>query len=118
MSYEALVNEFAECVDSQSRSIEQGDAKSGNDYAKRYIAAFEKLRDAGDSGRDALAMLFDDHRPAVRIMAASFLLRHSEKEAMEVLKRDSREPGLVGFGAQQALQRWQEGTWNLDPVER
>ena len=115
MTVDELVVEFADCVAGQSTCIKQGDATMGNMYAKRYIAAFEKLRSHGDAGRAALTVLFDDPRADVRVMAASYLLRHAEKAAIAVLKAESQKPGLAGFGAEQALERWTDGTWRLDP---
>jgi hypothetical protein len=115
MTIESLVKEFGDCVAAQSICIEQGDADTGNEYAKRYINAFKKLRSFGDAGRDALTKLLDDSRADVRVMAASFLLRHAEEKAKAVLSAEAEGPGLVAFGAQQALERWKDGTWALDP---
>jgi len=117
MNIEALIQEFGDCVAAQSRCIEEGDAKTGNAYAERYAAAFDQLRKYGNAGRNALAMLMDDGRADVRVMAAAFLLRHSEEKALSVLRREAQAPGLVGFGAEQALERWKDGTWSLDPED-
>ncbi|MDD9943821.1 MAG: hypothetical protein OXU20_22460 [Myxococcales bacterium] len=116
MTVDQLVREFGDCVSAQSKCIERGDANAGNDYAQRYIKAFEKLRSHGDAGRDALAILMDDTRPDVRVMSASFLLRYSEEKAKAVLQQEASKSGLIAFGAQQALERWQDGTWALDPA--
>ena len=59
-------------------------------------------------------MLMNDTRPDVRVMSASFLLRHSEAKA--VLEAEASKPGFVAFGARQALERWHDGTWALDPA--
>ena len=48
-------------------------------------------------------------------MAAAYLLRHSGDAARVVLEAAARDKGLVAFGAAQALKRWEEGTWDLDP---
>jgi hypothetical protein len=112
------VNEFARSVAAQSEAIAMGDATIGNGFAKRYIAAFEKLRDHGDAGRDALAALLSHPRADVRVMAAAFLLRHCEARARAVLESEATGEGLTAFGAAQALQRWKEGTWSLDPVQK
>lgn len=110
-----LVVEFGNCVAAQSRCIENGDAREGNGYAERYIAAFDKLRSHGDAGRNALAVLLEDKRADVRITAAAFLLRHIEKKAVAVLTVEAQKSGLAGFEAEQALERWRDGTWALDP---
>jgi hypothetical protein len=112
MTNEELVAEFAECVAAQSR---EADPEIGNEYARRYVRAFEALRAVGDTGRDALAALFVDPRPKVRVMAASFLLRHSSEKARRVLEEVAAGKGLVALSAKQALEKWADGTWELDP---
>jgi Domain of unknown function (DUF2019) len=103
-------------VVAQADSIGRGDANSGNQHAKAYMAAFDRLRSAGDEGRDALSVLLQHDRPAVRVKAAAYLLRHRTREAKEVLASEARGKGLTAFTAQQVLKRWEEGVWNLDPL--
>ena len=110
-----LVREFADNVAAQSDAIARGDHKTGNKHAKRYIQAFMALRELGNAGRDALAPLMHEGRDDVREMAAAYLLRHRHDEARVVLEKLARGDGLVAFAAGQALQRWNEGTWQLDP---
>lgn len=112
-----LVQEFADSVAAQTDAIWRGDSKTGNKYAKRYIRAFEELKKLGDEGRDALLPLFLHSRKDVRVSAAAFLLRHRTAEALAVLEAEARGEGLVSFEAEQALQRWRDGTWSLDPSE-
>jgi hypothetical protein len=114
MGMDELVAEFANCVENQKVLMDQGDPDEGNKYAKRYVSAFEKLREFGDDGRNALMRLFTDPRTEVRVMAASYLLRHCEADAKDVLEREAKGAGLVAFGASQALMRWEDGTWALD----
>ena len=111
-----LVEEFADCVAAQSDAMAAGDARKGNAYAKRYVAAFKQLRERGDEGRDALAALLTHERADVRVMAAAFLLRHCGERARAVLETEAKGKGLVAFGAAQALERWADGTWALDPL--
>jgi hypothetical protein len=51
-------------------------------------------------------------------MAAAFLLRHRHAEARAVLTTLGARVGMIGFGAKQALARWADGTWQLDPEDR
>ncbi len=115
MNLDELVEEFAKCVRAQSDAIANSDPVTGNKFAARYIAAFEELRAYGNTGRDALAILLDDGRPDVKVMAAALLLRHCEERAKAVLEAEAKGTGLVAFGAEQALKRWEEGSWTLDP---
>jgi hypothetical protein len=110
------VEQFADAVAQQTEALRQNDYQTGNKHAKRCIAAFEKLRVFGDPGRDALASLLVHTRGDVRAMAACFLLRHRTQEAMEVLRTEAAGGGLTAFGASEAIKRWEEGSWNLDPL--
>jgi hypothetical protein len=114
-SLDALVGEFAENVAKQTEAIDRGDAKESNRCADRYIRAWNQLRSRGDTGRKALCRLFDHERPDVRTSAAAFLLRFRTREATRVLTEVAKGKGLAAFEASQALQRWKEGDWHLDP---
>ena len=111
---DALVEKFADNVVKQTDATARGDARSGNKYAKRYIAAFEQLCSLGDQGRDALVVLLEHARADVRVMAAAFLLRHRTTEALAVLREASAGEGLIAFQAAQTIKRWEDGTWALD----
>lgn len=110
-----LVEQFARGVAKQTESIKAGDHKASNFHAKKYLAAFRSLSEIGDEGRDALADLLEDERDDVRVMAASFLLRHRHGQARHVLEEAANGEGIVALGAQETLKRWEEGAWSLDP---
>jgi hypothetical protein len=44
MTLEYLVNQLADCIGAQSEATDSSDAAAGNDYAKGYIAAFDRIR--------------------------------------------------------------------------
>ncbi len=115
MSLEKLVDAFAQHAAAQTDAIWRGDAKTGNKHAKKVNAAFDKLCAHGNPGRDALVALFMHPRMDVRIKAAAFLLRHRTEAAKAVVKEAAQGEGLVAFAASEALKRWEEGTWALDP---
>jgi Domain of unknown function (DUF2019) len=112
---EDLARQFAESVADQTRAIGRGDHRSDNRSAKRALRVFCQLRSLGDVGRDALLPLLRHERADVRITAAAFLLRHRTAEAQVVLEAEARGEGFSAFEARQALERWKEGTWALDP---
>jgi Domain of unknown function (DUF2019) len=112
-----LVDEFAQAVADQTDAVWRGEHREGNKHAKRYLAAFQKLRAIGDAGRDALVPLLNHERMDVRVMAATFLLRHRTTESMSVLRQAAKGPGLVAFEAAEAIKRWNEGAWALDPAD-
>lgn len=51
----------------------------------------------------------------VRTAAATYLLRYRTAEAKAVLEEAAKGEGLIPFEAQEALKRWAEGAWSLDP---
>lgn len=114
---EKLVRDFATAVAAQTEALRVGCATTGNKHATRYIRAFQALRALGDPGRDALVPLLSDDRKDVRGMAAAVLLRHRHDEARRVLEALSTGEGLAAFGASETLKRWDEGTWQLDPLD-
>jgi len=114
IDFAGLVEQFAENVAAQTNAIWRGDARTGNKHAKKYMAAFDKLRAHGDAGRDALTVLLQHPRMDVRVAAAAYLLRYKTAKSMAVLKEAAKGQGLVPFEAGQALKRWEEGTWALD----
>ena len=111
---EDLVSEFAQHVSAQTESIWKGDAKTGNKHARKYIAAFAKLREHGDDGREALCVLLRHPSMDVRTFAAVYLLRYKTAEAKAVLEEAAKGKGLIPFEASEALKRWEEGAWALD----
>ncbi|HEX8439080.1 DUF2019 domain-containing protein [Archangium sp.] len=115
MSLGKLVNDFSRHVAAQTDAVFRGDARTGNLHAKRYVAAFEKLRGHGDAGRAALMVLLTHPRMDVRVAAAAHLLRYRTAEAKAVLQEVAKGEGLAAFEAQEALKRWEEGAWALDP---
>jgi Domain of unknown function (DUF2019) len=114
MEMGSLAEEFARNVAAQTDAIWRGDRKGGNKYAKRYMAAYKKLRDQGEAGRDALAGLLAHSRMDVRVYAAIFLLSDRPEQAKPVLEEAAKGEGLIPFEASQALKYWEAGTWSLD----
>jgi hypothetical protein len=114
MNLQDTAEDFARNVAAQTDAIMRGDSKFGNRCAKRYTAAFKKLRDHGEAGRDALAALFVHPRMDVRVYAAVFLLSERPEQAKPVLEEAARGEGLIPFEASQALKHWNAGTWSLD----
>lgn len=115
MTLEDLVGKFAQHTIAQTSAIFRGDAKTGNKHARQRYAAFKKLCAHGNAGRDALTVLLTHPNMDVRTMAATYLLRHRTAEAKAVLEEAARGQGLIAFEAGEALKRWEEGTWALDP---
>ena len=115
MNLEDIAADFARHVAAQTDAIMRGERSKGRDKeAKRYIAAYKKLRDHGEPGRDALARLLTHSRMDVRVYAAGCLLGDRPEQALPVLREAAKGEGLIPFEASQALKYWDEGTWSLD----
>jgi|SRR5215217_2719534 len=115
MTLEELVEQFARNVASQTDAIRRGDSRTGNRHAKQYIAALQQLREHGNAGREALAVLLKHPRTDIRATAAGFLLRYRTAEAKAVLEEAAKEGGIGALDAIMTLRHWENGTWALDP---
>lgn len=114
---EQLLEDFAQNVAAETdAAFFKANAKLANKHAKQVAAIFRKLKTHGDNGREALSTLFTHPRMDVRVAAAVYLLRYKTVEAKAVLQEAAKGEGLVPFEAQEALKRWEEGTWALDPA--
>lgn len=114
--FQEIVEAFVAAVTAQTEAIEKGDSQAANKHGTAYVSAFGELRQRGQAGRDALATLLTHDRAEVRVMAASFLLRHSGQQARAVLEAEAKGKGLAAFGALVQSRRHQKP--NLDSSPR
>ncbi len=94
--------------------MQRGDWAANNHWVRKQVKVFRKVVELGTPVRDELLKLLDHENPVVAKSAATFSLKYATERSTEVLKRIAKEPGIVGFEAQQALLRWQEGSWQLE----
>ncbi len=109
-----VVSAFAEAAKLHYQAILAGNYKVTNKHAKAIEKAFRKIAAMGPEARQALLDKVDDGDSAVAVMAATFSLKFDTERALNALRRISSDPGLMGLRAQQAIQRWEEGTWQLE----
>jgi|GEM_PF-452865 len=109
-----IVNEFADAAIKQGNHTEAGKWNKANKEIGRMNHLFDELLFSGIEGLHALLALTESHNKSVALMAAVYLLRYYPEPCLSVLDRLANESGLIGFGAQQAIQRWKEGHWDLD----
>lgn len=64
-----------------------------------------------ERGTDRFLTLLDHPDAAVSGMAAVYAMREDPERCCAVLAKLAQVPGLIGFRAQVALQRWQAGEW-------
>jgi hypothetical protein len=104
-----LVEVFASAVIAQNQCISEGDAKTGNRHAERYIKAARSLLAAGADSITRFAGLLQHTDPGVRVMAAAFLLKDRTAEAVAALRPLADGEGIVALGARMTLARYEEG---------
>lgn len=91
----------------------EGDYRKANVQSIRIGTLFEAIIEAGDYAREALLDLVDDDNMNVAAFAATHSLKYNPKRCKAVLKRISKESGMIGFEAKGALKRWKEGDPNF-----
>jgi len=113
-SIQSLVEDFAKHVQAQRAALKRGDVAAGNRHADKCFAAWDTLRNEyGDAGRDGMVLLFRHPDTEVKLMAATFLLRHKTEAATNILE----EAAAAGdYAARLTLEHWRDGTWKLDPA--
>ncbi|QWV94589.1 hypothetical protein KP004_05225 [Geomonas oryzisoli] len=72
----------------------------------RYYRALQR-----ENGIVELLRLLDDSDPVVAGMVAVFAMREAPERCVATLTVIAKQPGLIGFRAQAALERWDSGEW-------
>ncbi|GFO64706.1 hypothetical protein M1B72_15490 [Geomonas paludis] len=72
----------------------------------RYYRALQR-----EGGVAELLCLLEDPNPVVAGMVAVYAMREAPERCVATLTVIAREPGLIGFRAQTALERWESGEW-------
>lgn len=109
-----LVAQFAEAAARSFDASLRGDWRTNNRWVRRQIKTFHRIIELGDVARDELLTLLNHQNLAVAKSAAVFSLKYATEQSIATLTRIAREPGILGFEARHALQRWEEGTWQLE----
>lgn len=109
-----LIDEFVHAAEEHYRATLAGNSKKTNAQAKRIHKIFQEIIKFGHDGRMALLVQIHNENAAVAIMAATYSLKFSSEESLAILRRISQQPGWLGFGAEQAIKRWEEGNWHLE----
>ncbi|WP_224983066.1 hypothetical protein [Geomonas agri] len=72
----------------------------------RYYHALQR-----EGGVPDLLRLLEDPDPVIAGMVAVYAMREAPERCVARLSVIAREPGLMGFRAQTALERWESGEW-------
>jgi hypothetical protein len=109
-----LIAVFANAAKEHYAAIMRGDWREANKQAKRLSNAFHEITAIGERARREFLALVDSEDLAIATAAAVYSLKFNTERSKAALQRIATEPGMIGFRAQQALQRWDEGAWQLE----
>jgi len=106
-----LLHRFAVTAKAHHEALETMDQEGVNTHAGMISGLHRSILGEGENGREALLSLIDDSNPVVAGMAAVYSIRYNSGRCLAVLKRVALEPGLLGFRAGVAVERWESGEW-------
>jgi hypothetical protein len=106
-----LLHRFAITAKAHHQALEDMNEERANTYANMVAGLLRSIVGIGESGRQALLELVDHNDPVVAGLAAVYSIRYDSKRCLSSLERVALEPGLLGFRAQMAIERWESGEW-------
>lgn len=109
-----LTKQFEESARKHYAATMQGDYRAVSREAKKTEKIFLRIRELGPSAREALLQLALASEPEVAVRAAAYSLKYSPEQSLQILSQISKDRGMLGFGAEQAIKRWKSGEWNLE----
>lgn len=107
-----LLKRFAVAATAHHEALEDMDEERTNAQARMVAGLHKALLNEGQAGREGLLALSESAAPVVAGMAAVYLLHLHPERCLAVLRRIALEPGLLGFRASVAVERWEKGEWN------
>ena len=108
---ELLVKRFAVAARAHHEALEAMDAERSEAQARMTAGLHARLMREGKQGEELLLNLVDSPDPIVAGMAAVYSIRLDTGRCLAALRRVAKEPGLLGFRAEMAIQRWKSGEW-------
>jgi hypothetical protein len=106
-----LLSRFALAAKAHHKAVEFMDSERAEAQARMIAALHGALVREGQKGVESLLDLVDSIDPIVAGMAAVYSIRLDVGRCLATLRRVSTEPGLLGFRAAMAIQRWESGEW-------
>jgi hypothetical protein len=100
---------FAEAVMAQWACIEQGNAREGNRYAKKYDALGRQLLAGGEASIEVFCSLLSHCNRHVLVMAAAYLLKSRTERAVVALRPIAVGRDMAALGAKMTLERYERG---------
>ena len=106
-----LLSRFAAAAMAHHAALEAMDEERANTHARMITALHEALLREGQPGITGLLALIDSDAPVVAGMAAVYSIHLDPVRCLATLRRVATEPGLLGFRASVAIERWETGEW-------
>lgn len=107
-----LLHRFTLAARAHHAALEALDAERTESQARILAGLHETLVCAGEQGLKKLLELTDSSDPVIAGMAAVYSIRRDSRKCLETLHRLANEPGLLGFRAGMAIERWESGEWS------
>jgi len=108
---DTLLRRFAIAARAHRAAMEAMDADQAGRHARMTAALHQSILAAGEPGKEQFCSLLEHPDPAVAGMAAVYLITSASEQSLATLRRVAKEPGLLGFRAAAAIDRWQSGEW-------
>lgn len=108
---ETLLHRFAVAARAHHEALEKMDEERANAHAGMIAGLQRSIVAGGVTGREGVLALTRDPDPVVAGMAAVYSIRYDSDRSLAVLRLIAREPGLLGFRAGVAVERWESGEW-------
>lgn len=109
-----LLRRFAVAAQAHAAAMEAMDEEGAKRHAAVIHRLYREIVGVGEAGKEELLALTGSSRKEVAGMAAVYSLRFGPERCVAVLRRLAAEPGLLGFRAGVALERWERGEWDLE----
>ena len=106
-----LLLRFAMAARNHHDALESMDAERVEQHARMVAALYGSIMATGPIGRERFSTLLEHPEPVVAAMTAVYLIREKTEKSLKVLRLVAAEPGLLGFRASAAIERWQNGEW-------
>jgi len=107
-----LLRRFARAALAHHAALEALDAELSETQARILAGLHDSLVSSGEQGVEKLLDLVNSNNPAVAGMAAVYSLQRDSGACLATLRRIAQEPGLLGFRAGMAVERWEAGEWD------
>lgn len=107
-----LLQRFARAATAHYAALEALDAERAETQTRMLAGLHEALLNSGEQGLIKLLELVNSSDPVVAGMAAVYSIRRDSGHCLATLRRVAKEPGLLGFRAAMAIERWESGEWD------